>query len=157
LNRSVRAGAVAAALAGAFATPAAAAATGPSLGYYSCYETFQSTSQITGKSDYNSVFTRSFTLHAGGVYDEGLSSGGRWSYSSKRGLRFNGGPFDSDTNFWHVAGRYYSRGVTLPNSQLPNKRQKFTLVLRDLRSNDSDVAPAFKEANKRSFWYCRRR
>jgi hypothetical protein len=139
--------------------PSANAASKPSLGYYGCYQTTLSTSPITGATEYISTFTDSFTLLKHNHYSVSFIPRDpipKYTYSKKK-IHFKGGPFDDDALSWHIVADYHHAGVTMPNSALPDPAQKFTLVLRDTRSDDSDVAPPKTESAAASFYYCRKR
>jgi hypothetical protein len=138
-----------------------ASASGPKHGYYQCYVTQRNVSPINGEVGFTTTFASSLTLRSGGHYDMFLRQSGRYkAYKSGR-LTFRGGALDDNANFWHVGGRYYPHGKTMPHSTLANPKRHFAIVLRDLRSNDSDSAPAYKEFDMiragLSYWYCARR
>lgn len=139
-------------------TAPVAVAAAPKLGRYQCYQTTRQVSPITGAVGYSTTFQIALTLHRNGLYDVGLRSGaGRFADQGAR-IAFHGGPLDSNLDFWHVAGRYYPAGRTMPQSVL-NPNRRYTIVLRDLRRSDADTAPPFQEFDARqdaTFWYCAR-
>ena len=141
----------------AVAAPAASAA-GPKTGHYKCFETFREVSQINGEVTYATQYRDTLNLRSHGRYEESLRVGpGLFKYRAGK-LAFAGGSLDSESEFWHVGGKYYKAGKTMPNSTL-NPAKRYTIVLRDLRSDDSDTAPPAKEFDARqnaSFWYCSR-
>ena len=136
------------------AQPAAAA--GPKLGRHQCYQTMRDVSPITGAVTYSTIFVTALTLHRRGLYEMAFRSDfGHYRYHAGK-LTFRGGPFNSSANSWHIAGRYYRGGKTMPHSTLhPSKR--YSIVLRDLRASDADTAPPISEFDQRqdaTFWYC---
>ncbi|MEA2219247.1 MAG: hypothetical protein QOJ35_1873 [Solirubrobacteraceae bacterium] len=141
-----------------------AQASGPTLGYYQCYQTTQTTNAATGApTGYYTKFAGSFWLKAHHKYQVPITTGGGPSVYGQRfsvkgnTLRFLNGTWHDDTAFWHVTGAYHSAGVTMPHSVL-NPTRKYKLVLRG-RSDDTDVAPPATEFSRdpaSSFWYCKK-
>ena len=140
----------------ASAAPAGAKAA-PKHAYYQCYETYRDVSQINGEVSYSTLFRDSMTLKKHGVYKLG-TRGVAGTYKYKKGhLRFHGGPFDDSANFWHVGGAFYPHGRVMPHSTLADPSRKYTITLRERRTDDSDTAPPFSEFDQRqdaTFWYC---
>lgn len=141
----------------AVVAPAATAAT-PRTGRYKCFQTFREVSLINGEVTYATQYRDSLILRSHGRYALALRTApGRWATRSGR-LGFHGGSLDSASENWHVGGRYVARGRTMPHATM-NATKRYTIVLRDLRSDDSDTAPPPAEFARRqnaSFWYCAR-
>lgn len=144
-------------------TAGTASASGPATGRYQCYATFKSASPVNGEISYQSFFEDPLNLgrrtRGHGAYHLLFndSSAGHYGYRNGQ-LSFRGGALNDDSTFWHVAGTFHSHGVLLPHSTLRNPNRRFTIVLRDLRRDDSDQAPAYKQFDMSraggSFWYC---
>jgi hypothetical protein len=144
---------------------APALAASPSLGYYQCYQTVQTTNALTNAPDgYASVFATSFTLKAHHKYQVSLLTAGENSFGQRfavkgHALHFVNGIWNDNSTFWHLTGTVYPHGVTMPNAQPPlDPAKKYTVVLRG-RSGDTDTAPPAREFTglvARSFWYCKR-
>jgi hypothetical protein len=158
--------ALAAASVGLLALSSPALASGPSLGYYQCYHTIQTTNALTNApTGYITTFAGAFYLNAHHKYQTGITTGGGNIYGQSfafkgHTLRFGKGAFNTDLSFWHVTGTYHARGVTMPHSVL-NPSRKYKLVLHG-RAGDSDSAPPaagaeFKQYVASSFWYCSKR
>jgi hypothetical protein len=145
---------------------APALAARPSLGYYQCYVTTQTTNALTGAPDgYTSTFASSFTLKARHNYQVSLLTAGVNGFGQRYAvkghtLHFVNGVWNDNSTFWHLTGSLYPHGVTMPNAQPPlDPTKKYTVVLRG-RSGDTDTAPPASEFTglvARSFWYCKRR
>jgi hypothetical protein len=148
-----------------FVVSAPALAAGPSLGYYQCYRTLQTTNAVTGApSGYASAFATSFWLKAHHKYQVSILTAGQNSPKQRfavksHTLRFVNGIWNDNMTFWHVTGTVYPHGVTMPNAQAPlDPAKKYTVVLRG-RAGDTDSAPPPSEFTgpvPRSFWYCKK-
>jgi hypothetical protein len=145
---------------------APALAASPSLGYYQCYLTTQTTNVVTGAPDgYASTFATSFTLKANHNYQVSVLTAGVNGFGQRfavkgHTLHFLNGVWNDNSSFWHLTGTVYPHGVTMPNAQVPLKpAQKYTVVLR-ARAGNTDSAPPAREFTgpvARSFWYCKKR
>jgi hypothetical protein len=145
------------------AATASASASAPRTGRYQCYATFKDVSPITGEVGYQTNFEDALNLghlsKGHGRYHLTFNdpSAGHYGYRNGR-LSFRGGALNDNSRFWHVAGTFHSHGVLMPHSTLANRNRRFTIVLRDLRADDSDQAPAFKQFDMSraggSYWYC---
>lgn len=136
----------------AIAGPADARGGIPS-GYYQCYQTTSSVWAPTGARTYATSFARSFTLRRNGTYTVQLQAvygRSRWTFA-KRTLKFRSGEFWG--GFRHAVGTYRRAGKLMPHSTM-NPTQRYPLVLRDVRANDSDALPQ-RETADASFWYCK--
>jgi hypothetical protein len=142
----------------AIAAPAGALVhrAGIPAGYYQCYQTTSSVWAPTGVRTYATSFAKSFTLFANGTYNvfaEGLyNRDNHWTFA-KGQLKFSSGPFWQ--GFRHAVGTYNRSGKLMPNSTM-RPSQRYPLVLRDARTNDSDTLP-HRETVDASLWYCKKR
>ena len=125
-----------------------ALAAGPSLGYYQCYQTLETTNALTGAPDgFVSMFATSFTLKPRHNYQVSLLTAGVNGFGQRfavkgRTLRFVNGVWNDSTTFRHLTGTVYPHGVKMPNAQVPlNPAQKYTVVLRG-RAGEVELAEA---------------